>query len=261
MTEVRIAEAKRRQALVERGDFEGALASIDTVISKSPSDDLLYRERAHFYLYLGQTQQARSDFDTTARLEAEESQIRPGRLQSNSEHNAIGVTYWMEEHRELAVAFWRYTTHMLAANRVSYAPMGGGIESGLLLWFGAVHERNAGDIDLVRQFYEQRLASKFWSHALTGWPGPIVRFFLNQCDENALIEGASGQLQQLCEARFALAVRAREQGRHAAYRKHLKLAAPEIGAQAIYDFYNAHFFFVARFELGGRNPDAARFSA
>jgi tetratricopeptide (TPR) repeat protein len=253
MTDGEMDEAKRRQALVERGDLEGALASVDTEIALTPSNGLLYRERAHLYLYLGQTQQARSDFDTTARLESEIFRIRPGRLQSNGEHNAIGVTYWMEEHRDLAIAFWRYTTRMLAKNRVSYAHVGGGIESGLLLWFGAVYERNEEDVDLVRQFYEQRLDSKFWSHASTNWPGPIVRFFLNQCDEHALIEGASDQLQALCEAHFALAARARELGRHAAYRKHLKLAAPRKGTQEVYDFYNVHPYFVARFELEKRS--------
>jgi hypothetical protein len=249
MADDEIHEAKRRRALVERGDLEGALASADAEIATRPSDGLLYRERAHLYLYLGQTQQARSDFDTTARLAAEAFRLRPGRLKSNVEHDAIGVTYWMEQHRELAIAFWRYTTHMLATNRVSYAQMGGGIESGLLLWFSAVHQRNPEDIDLVKQFYEQRLASKIWSHDLGRWPGPIVRFYLNQCDEDALVEGTLGQLQALCEAHFALAARAREQGRHAAYRKHLKLAAPGTGTHEIYNFYNVHPYFVARFEL------------
>jgi hypothetical protein len=253
MTADGMDEAKRREALVENGDLEGALASVDAEIATSPSDGLLYRERAHLHLYLGHTQQARSDFDTTARLETEVSATRPGRLHSNVEHNAIGVTYWMEQHRELAIAFWRYMTKMLATNRVSYAPMGGGIDSGLLLWFGAVHERNAEDTNLVRQFFEQRLASKFWSHDLTQWPGPIVRFFLNQCDDDEVIEAASDQQQELCEAHFALAARAREMGRHAAYRKHLKLAAPGTGAREVYDFYNVHPYFVARFELGKRS--------
>ena len=246
-------EAKRWQTLVERGDLEGALTSIGREIARSPNDGLLYRERAHLHLYLGQTQRARSDFDVTARIEADMSPTPRGQLHSNLELDAIGVTYWMEEHRELAIAFWRYTTRMLATNRVSYAQMGGGIESGLLLWFGAVHERDVDDIDLVRLLYEKRLASKFWSHGLTRWPGPIVRFFLNQCDADALVEDASGEPQRLCEAHFALAARAREQRRHAAYRRHLKLAAPSTGAKAIYDFYNVLPYFVARFELEKRS--------
>jgi len=142
----------------------------------------------------------------------------------------------------MALAFWRYTTRMLSMNRVSYSHVGGGIEAGLMLWFGAVHERSADDIELVRTFYEKRLASNLWSHNLTDWPGPIVHFFLKHIDEVALIEKASGQSHNLCKAHFALAIRARELRRFAAYRKHLKLAAPE-NDETLYDFYNVFPYF------------------
>ena len=96
----------------------------------------------------------------------------------------------MEGHRDLALAFWRYTTHMLSANRVSYSHMGVGIEAGLLLWFGAAHERCVEDVGLVKSFYEKRLASRVWSHDLSSWPGPIVHFFLKRADEMSLLEQA-----------------------------------------------------------------------
>ncbi len=243
------SNGKLRHALVEQGDLEGAIASVDECIKKRPSDGLLYRLRAHLHLYLGQTQEARSDFDTTARLAAQVFRTRPGRLHANGEQDAIGLTYWMEGHRELAIAFWRYTTRSLSANRVQYAQQGGGIESGLLLWFGAVHEHDAEAVDLVRTFYEKRLVSKFWSHNLTAWPGPIVHFFLKHIDEAKLIEGAAGQRQQLCKAHFALAIRARELGRYAAYKKHLKSVAPGKSASELYDFYNVLPYFLARFEI------------
>jgi tetratricopeptide (TPR) repeat protein len=240
---------KLRHALAEQGDLEGALASVDQCIEKRPRDGLLYRERAHLHLYLGQTQRARSDFDTTERLAAEVFRTRPGRLQSNGAFDAIGVTYWMEGHRELALAFWRYTTRSLSMNRVGYAQMGGGIESGLLLWFGAVLERNEKDVELVRTFYEKRLASKHWSHNLMSWPGPIVQFFFKNADDGTLIDNAAGLHQQLCEAHFALAIRAREMGRRKAYWGHLKFAAPRKGAQEMYEFYNVIPYFLARFEI------------
>jgi hypothetical protein len=148
-------------------------------------------------------------------------------------------------------AYWRYTTRSLAANRVAYAHKGGGIETGLLLWFGAAHERNTEDLNLVRAFYEKRLASTHWSHSLTPWPGPIVDFFLGQIDESTLIDkAASAGRREQCYAQFALAARARELGRHAAYRKHLKLVAPGTNPIEVYDFYNVFPYFLARFELG-----------
>jgi len=243
------SQGELRSALVERGDLTHALESVDQSIEKEPQRGLLYRERAHLHLYSGQTHQARSDFDTTARLADEASRTRPGRLHCDNEYNAIGVTYWMEEHRELALAFWRYTTRLLSMGRVAYSQVGGGIESGLLLWFGAVHERNEEDIELVRRFYEKRLASKIRSNNPNSWPSPIIHFFLKQIDEKNLIECASDHHQSLCKAHFAVAARSRELGRHAAYRKHLKLAVPENGAKALYDYYNVFPFFLARFEL------------
>ena len=70
-------EAELRQTLIEQGNFDAALASIDQCIRENPEDDLLFRERAHINLYLEHAQQARSDFDTTARLCAEVFSTRP----------------------------------------------------------------------------------------------------------------------------------------------------------------------------------------
>jgi tetratricopeptide (TPR) repeat protein len=242
-------EAKHRHALFCRGEFGRALASIDHSIQKNPDDELLYRERAYLYLYLGQTQKARADFDLTQRLQEKTFGTKPGHLQSDGEITAIGVTYWMENHHDLALAFWRYATTSLIANRISYAHVGGGIETGLLLWFGAACERNADDVALVKQLYESRLASTHWSHDLTSWPGPIVRYFLNQIDAGALIGSAEEFKQNLCVAHFALAARSRENRRYAVCKKHLKEAAAE-NTVDMYDFYNVLPFFLARFEVG-----------
>jgi tetratricopeptide (TPR) repeat protein len=243
-------EAKRRHALFCRGEFDHALASIDKSIQQSPNDDLLYRERAHLYLYRGQTQKARADFDSTQKLCEKTFRIKPGHLQSDGEIAAIGITYWMEGHHDLALAFWRYATASLIANRISYAHMGGGIETALLLWFGAAVERIADDIALVKQLYEKRLASNLWSHDLTSWPGPIVRFFLNQIDADELIESAKESEQNLCYAHFALAARSRETRRYAMCKKYLQKAANENEEIDMYDFYNVLPFFLARFEAG-----------
>ena len=108
------------------------------------------------------------------------------------------------------------------------------------------------DVELVREFYEKRLASTHWSHNLKSWPGPLVRFFLKQIDESRLIDDTASRKQALCKAHFAIAIRAREQRRHAAYRKHLKLAAFEGQGGTFYDFYNIFPYFLARFEIGDR---------
>ena len=243
-------EGKRRQALFRRGEFDRALASINQSIQHSPNDSLLYRERAHIYLYLGETQKARADFDLTQKLQEKTFHTKPGQLQSDGEITAIGVTYWMEGHRDLAISFWRYATTSLIANRVHYADMGGGFETGLILWFGAACERNGDDTALVKQFYEKRLASTHWSHSLTSWPGPIVRFFLNRIDADKLIQSAEECGQKLCSAHFAVAARSRETRRYAMCKKHLKKAAGENIEVDMYDFYNVLPFFVARFEVG-----------
>ncbi|HET6251723.1 MAG TPA: hypothetical protein VFE47_28820 [Tepidisphaeraceae bacterium] len=242
------AQAKLREALVLKGQYKRALANLDKCLEKRP-DQSLYRERAHLHLYVGEAGLERRDFDTTAALSSEQSHTPSGKLHSDSEHNGIGVTYWIEGRRELATAFWRYTTNSLSANRVAYSHMGGGIEAGLLLWFGAVHTKKQEDIELVRRFYKKREMSTFWSHSLSAWPGPIVRYFLKQIDESRLLEIAAGKHQARCQAHFAAAIRSREVGRHATYKKYLRLAAKGIGPTDVYDFYNVFPFFLARFEV------------
>ncbi len=226
---------------------EPSFSLLDDRIRKQPKDRLLYCERAHLRLYRGDTQLARSDFDATHRLRAEDFRTKRGRLHSDSEHNAIGVTYWIEGHRELAGSFWRYTTSLLAQGLVSYSHIGGGIEAGLMLWFGACHTGNELDTNLVRTLYEKRLQSTWWAHSLSPGPGPIVRFFLRQSKECELIEQASNE-QELCEAHFAGAIRSREDKRYVGYRKHMQLAGPKVGPRAIDDYYNVFPYFLARHE-------------
>lgn len=249
MTEIKESRRIPWSELIERGEFERAFDLLNAEIEQRPDDGLLYRERAHWHLYLGRTQEARSDFDVTARLDSAVFRTKPGRLHSDSAYNGIGVTYWMEGHRDLAVAFWRYTTQSLCNNQVGYSTGGGGISTGLLLWFGAAHQKVEEDLNLVRTFYESRLKSTFWSHNLSGWPGPIVRFFRHQIDEQQLMDAAQEDPYQLCEAHFAAGIRARELRRYAAYWKHLAQAAPRKGPQELYDYYNVLPYFLARFEL------------
>jgi hypothetical protein len=249
-TNSRRQEGQHRRVLVEEGKYEEALASVDRTIQESPHDALLYRERGHLHLFFDHLQEARSDFDTTERLQASDFRVRPGRLHADGEYNAIGVTYWMEERRELAIAFWRYTTNLLLHGRVDYSHFGGGIEAGLLLWFGAVHERNETDIALVRGLFEKRIASTHWSHYMTptSWPGRIAYFFLEKITEEDLLQGTN-DAQHLCKAHFAMAIRARVARRYVAYKKHLELAAPRISEAELYDYYNVWPYFLARYEV------------
>ena len=57
-------------ALVRRGEYREALKLLGQWLQRHPHDDLMYRERAHVHLYFGFPQQARSDMDTVARLNA-----------------------------------------------------------------------------------------------------------------------------------------------------------------------------------------------
>ncbi len=237
-----------RKELVAKGEYEQALASLEHFLQtekQNRQQRSLHQERGFLHLYFGHPQEARSEFDAVELLQEACFHTRPGRLQSDGPYNAIGVTYWLEERRELALAFWRYTTSMLLRGRVSYSQIGGGIEAGLLLWFGAVHERCEDDVTLVRNLYEKRLASTFWSHNLNAWPGPIVRFFLESLGEEELLNSAP-RPRDLCEARFALAIRARAKRRHAAYQKHLRLAAMPDESSGT---HNPWPFFLARHEV------------
>ena len=133
-------------ALISRGEYTEAIALLDEKIwksAKSPENHIqrLYRTRAHLCLFCGCLQQARSDFDTIARLDAEAFRTRPHRLHADSDFVAIGATYWMEERKELALAFWRYVVSMHLQRRVDYTQAAVGVVPGLMLWFGAVYIR------------------------------------------------------------------------------------------------------------------------
>jgi tetratricopeptide (TPR) repeat protein len=236
--------------LVAQGKYHEALEHLDRSIGEGRNDGLLYRERAQLHLFMGNTLLARADFDKTAALSAATFRTPGGRLQSDIEYNAIGVTYWVEGHKELAQAFWRYTTSSLLANHVSYSHGGGGIGAGLLLWFGAVHNHRDDDIELVRKLYENRQTSTHWAHSLKGWPGPIVQFFFAHIGEDDLLKSTE-ERQEQCEAHFAVAIRARMQRRYAASKKHLESAGALEPPETFYDFYNVWPFFLARFESFG----------
>ena len=155
-----------RKELVAKGEYEQALASVEhflTTETQNRQQMGLHQERGFSHLYFGHPQEARSDFDTVESLQEACFHTRLGRLQSDGPYNAIGVTYWMEDRRELALAFWRYTTSMLLRGCASDPDIGGGIEAGLLPpGFVAAHERCEDDVTLVRNLYEKRLASTFW---------------------------------------------------------------------------------------------------
>jgi hypothetical protein len=231
MNKDELEELKRvgefRRNLVREGRYEEALSSLEQCLQRHKENRRqfgLHQERALLQLYFGHPREARADFDAVELLQEACFHTKPGRLQSDGPYSFIGVTYWIEERRELALAFWRYTTSLLLKGRVAYSHIGGGIESGLLLWFGAVHEHSDGDLALVRELFQKRLASTFWSHNLNSWPGPIVRFFLEHVSESELL-GEVRDAQDRCNAHFALAIRAREKRRYAAYKKHMQVAA------------------------------------
>jgi hypothetical protein len=243
-----MTKAQQRETLLRKRQYKSALASLDESTSKHRRNDALYRERASLHLYLGSTQQARSDLDASHRLLDAIFRVRPGRLQSDHEFAGIGTTYWIEARQDLALAFWRYTTQSLYDGRVHYSRAGGGIETGLLLWFGAVHARRRDDIDLVRKLYKKRLASTFWSHNLTSWPGPLVHFFLKDIGEQDLLKSATNP-RELCHAHFAVAIHTRAQGRYAISKKHLRVAADRPNPVEHYDDW---CFVLSRFETTTR---------
>lgn len=241
--------------LIKQGKYKAALALLDQRAFTSRSAGI-FQERAQLHLHLGNMQQARADFDTAARLSAQVFRhFERSQLHSDIEYAAIGATYWIERRRELALAFWRYTTRLLYQGSVAYSFMGGGIETGLLLWFGATWERLADDVKLVRKLFEKRRGSTFWSHSPREWPGPLVRFFCKEIDEATLIEeatrsGDACRAGDLCRAHFAAAIRARELRRFSVCKQHLKFAVGDETRPNLNELAFLPEYFLARHELG-----------
>ena len=228
--------------------YKQAVAKISSHIQKHPNDprlDLDIRERAHLHLFYGNPHLARADLDTLATLDSRLPK-RLGGLHSDLEYNAMGVTYWIEGHKDLALAFWRYTTEVNLLNRVAYACGGSGISAGLMLWFGAVHLNRKDDIRRAKALYEDRLHSTRWGHNLNGFRGLLAGFLVGLVSEPQLLSGTS-HASEVCKAHFALAIRARQNRKYAAYRNYIRNAAE--ATNDLYECYNTFEYFLARHEL------------
>jgi hypothetical protein len=238
---------------MDEAAIQSAIERVSRDIEQEPGESRSYRKRAQLHILAGAFHLARMDLDACRHYDigGGGGPCKPGRLHSDFEINGIGVTYWMEGHLDLAVSHWRYMVELHLLGRVAYSDAGVGIRAGLLLWFGAANRKSRDDLVRIEQHFRKRVASKFSSLIMAGPDGAVARYFLGEIDERQLLAEAEGVRigndQYLCKARFAAAVRAREEGRHKDYYRLLEAAGPKDANP--YDYYNMWEFYLARHEV------------
>jgi hypothetical protein len=237
---------------MDEAALRSAIERANKEIERIPGNRMYYRERAQLHMLAGVFYLARADLDACRHFDigGGAGAAKPGRLHSDLEICGIGATYWMEGHQDLAVSHWRYAVDLHLLGRVAYSDSGVGIRAGLLLWFGAANRKLPEDMKRVEQHFRKKAASKYSNLTMGGVSGAPARYFLREIDEKQLLAEAEAEsqskLQCLCEAHFAMAVRAREEGRHQEYYRLMEAAAPS-GANP-YDHYNMWEFYLARHE-------------
>jgi hypothetical protein len=182
-----------------------------------------HRNRATAYLLLGRTQEARTDHLAAQALDPPP---RGKRLHhSDSDTIRIGITYWLESKKEMAASTWLQITDALAAGHVDYSDAAGGAGPASIARFAAARLARA-DLRRSADRLLERLAQR---HRTAYWPMPLVEYYLDRLDADALVAKISDvpvlRERELCQARFATAVRQLEVGAEDRFRTLMAEAA------------------------------------
>lgn len=116
---------------------------------------------------------------------------------------------WLMGREEEAVAAWESIVDNLAAGEYRFTDAAGGVQSTLLLWFGAASRGDARLQQKATAFLKKLLKKA----ASRSWPGPIGSFVLHQLEYPELMQAATTQEslvpRRACQAVFYGAIRAR----------------------------------------------------
>ncbi len=190
--------------LICAGRFEEAVAACTAAMASGPQAFEL-QNRGLAYLKMGRHAEAIADFRRAAALE-------PEAMRTDAHEKRIGAAQWLGGREGEAVATWRSVVEDLVHGRYSHSDAGGGIQAGLLLWFGASRLGLGPDMDHATEWLRRRARRS----RLTLWPLSLARFVLDEVTEEQvrLEAAASGSLapRRVCQAAFYAAVAARRQG-------------------------------------------------
>lgn len=140
----------------------------------------------------------------------------------------LSEVQWLNGHVEEAVGSLMARIHGLEDGSVTYADSAGGGTEGLILYYYGIRLDRASPVDDAQHWLKQ--VKKRNRAGLRGWPGPLVRWFLGELDEAAIMTQGCGATsmevavsiartdilarRQLVEICFHMAVRALREEKH-----------------------------------------------
>lgn len=190
--------------LICAGRFDEALAACTREAeSREQPQSLLNRATAH--IRLGQHELAIADLRRAAALE-------PETMPTDAYEKKIGAAQWLQGRDAEAVATWRSVVADLVRGRYAYSDAGGGVQAGLLPWFGASRLGLGPEMEQATEWLRRLCRRPRW----TLWPLPLARFVLDEVPEEQIrLEAAASDSlapRRGCQAAFYAAVAARRQG-------------------------------------------------
>jgi tetratricopeptide (TPR) repeat protein len=202
--------------LICAGRFDEAVDACTAAMVSGPQF-LELQNRGLACLKMGRHAEAIADFRRAAALE-------PEAMRTDAHEKRIGAAQWLAGREDEAIATWRSVVEDLVRRRYSHSDAGGGIQAGLLLWFGASRLGLGPEMAQALSWLRRRSRRP----GMTLWPLPLARFVLDEVtEEQVRLEAtASGSLapRRACQAAFSAAIAACRQGDAARARALLKEA-------------------------------------
>jgi lipoprotein NlpI len=210
----------RGDAYQAKGDFDGAIADYDQAVQLDPKYKEAYLERGIAYSAKGELDHAISDYDQAIQLDPN---FKIAYLRRGSAYRAKGDT-------DRAIADYddgiRLDPKYAGAYRArGVAEFQAGSFAKSLADLDRSQELDPKDsyIALLREIVARRsdqpsrLTEATTQLDMTIWPGPVVRLFLGQIKEDAVLAAADDsnpkkQKEQVCDANFYIGELAQQRG-------------------------------------------------
>lgn len=159
--------------------YEEALACADITKVDADLPYTVFLARGMTLLCLGRFGEALAAYEAASQLRRQEQFKVPALL------NELGTALWLLGNKVVAKEIWRASVDGIRYGTIHYADAAGGVEQGLLLWYGGVttSDPNAIEHALV---YLERLTNK--KLRISNWPGPLALFALGKKSFDNVLE-------------------------------------------------------------------------
>jgi hypothetical protein len=208
--------------LMTAGEYDRAVVAYSEQLAHK-REALPHRNRATAFLMLRKYEDAFADIEAADALSQPHS--RAGRVHGDADQLRMGVIEWITGRRADAANRWLRISDLLLRGRVDYSDPTGGIGAASLLRFGAARLQLSEHRELANKLINRTLARP----RFRSWPLPVGQFLSGAIDADQLLSNVRTtpilREREQCQARFAMAVVADEDGSESRYLTNMRHAA------------------------------------